>query len=80
VWSLSARQDPPHAGAVLVGLWQQFDAMTLERRDNLRPHLSAHMPVAAFFGDVELATNLEAMHGSHGDAGGLGELGDGELG
>jgi hypothetical protein len=29
LWSLCAREEPPHAGAVLVGLGQQFDALAL---------------------------------------------------
>jgi hypothetical protein len=62
-----------------AGFGYEFDAVMRERGDNPVPYLTADMPVAAFFGDVQLATNLEPMHGSHGHAGGLGELGDGEL-
>jgi hypothetical protein len=64
---------------VFVGLGQQLDAMALDRRDDLRPHLAADMPVAQFFGNVRLATDLEAVHGSLRDAGGLGELSDGQI-
>jgi hypothetical protein len=44
---------------VLVGLGQQVYAMVLVVRDDLGPHLAAHMPVAAFLGEVQLATDLE---------------------
>jgi hypothetical protein len=40
---LCAWKNPPHTGAMLVGIGQQFDAMALERRDDLRPHLAADM-------------------------------------
>jgi hypothetical protein len=59
---------------VFFGLGQQFDAMALERGDDLCPHLAADMPVAEFLGNVLLATDLKAVHGSLRDAGGLGEL------
>ena len=45
---LCAWKVPSHAGAVLVGLGQQRDAMALKRGDKLRPHIAAHMPVAQF--------------------------------
>jgi hypothetical protein len=38
------------------------------------------MRVAALFGDGLLATDFEAVHGSLRDAGGLGELNDGQIG
>jgi hypothetical protein len=57
---------------VVFGLGQQLDAMALERGDDLCPHLAAHMPVAQFFGDMLLTTDLEALHGSLRDASGLG--------
>ena len=57
---------------MLVGLGQQLDAMAFERDDDLCPHLAAHMPVAQFFGDMLLTTDLEALHGSLRDASGLG--------
>jgi hypothetical protein len=37
------------------------------------------MPVAAFFGNGLLATDLEALHGSPRDASGLDELNDGQI-
>src|SRR5262245_15968118 len=43
VRSLTTRQDPPHAGAVYLGLGQQLDSVALERGDNLRHHVVAHM-------------------------------------
>jgi hypothetical protein len=43
---------------------------TGERGDDLCPHLAAHMPVAQFFGDMLLFTDLEALHGSLRDASG----------
>jgi hypothetical protein len=45
---------------VLVGHGQQLDAMALEHGDNLRPHIAPHVPVAAFLGNVQLATDLKA--------------------
>jgi hypothetical protein len=74
--ALSPETDKPpgglsqHAGAVIFGLGQQLDAMALECRDDLCPHLPADMPVAALFGNGLLATELEAVHGSLRDAGG----------
>jgi IS605 OrfB family transposase len=52
----------------LVVPGQQLDAMAL--RDDFRPHLAADMPVAQFFGDVLLTTDLEALHSSLRDASG----------
>jgi hypothetical protein len=43
------------------GLGQQLDAVALECGDDLCPHLAAHMPVAALFGNGLLATDLEAI-------------------
>jgi hypothetical protein len=63
-----------------AGFGYEFDGVTRERGDDPVPYFTAHVPMAPFFGDVQLATDLEAMHGSHGDVGGLGELGDSELG
>ena len=40
---LRAREEPPHAGAVLIGLGQLLDPVVLERDDNLRHHVVAHM-------------------------------------
>jgi hypothetical protein len=65
-----------HAGGVIyTAPWQQLDAMALDCDDNLRPHVAAHMPLTAFFGNVQLATDLNALHGSRGDVGGIGKLG-----
>jgi integrase len=76
----SARQLPTHASTMVAGLDKKLDAMAVERGNDSVPHLPADVTVAAFFGNVQLATDLEPMHGSHGDAGGLGQLGEGELG
>jgi hypothetical protein len=64
---------------MVIGLGQQLDTVALERGDDLGPHLAADMPVAQFLGDVLLATDLEAVHGSLRDACGLGELDDGQI-
>jgi hypothetical protein len=74
-----SRHQPSHAGAVVLGLRQQLDAMALERGNDLCPDFAAHMPVARFLGNVQLATDLEAVHGAWRDAGGLGEFGDREF-
>jgi hypothetical protein len=79
LWSLCAREEPPHAGAVLVGLGQQFDALALEHGDDLRPYLAADIPVAALIGKCAARTDLEAVHGSRRDAGGLGESRRGQV-
>jgi hypothetical protein len=65
---------------VLVCLWQQLDAMALQRSDDLCPHFATHMPVAPFLGNVQLATDFEAMHGAWRHSCGLGELDQRKLG
>jgi hypothetical protein len=45
--------------------------VALERGNDPVPDLTADMTVAAFFGNVQLAADLEAIHGSHGDGGRL---------
>ena len=65
---LCAWKTPPHPGAALVCLGQQL-AMALERGDDLRPYLAAHMPVAALLCNGPLTADLEAVHGLRGTAG-----------
>jgi hypothetical protein len=62
--SLCARQVPPHAATMVIGLGQQLDTVALERGNDPVPDLTADMTVAAFFGNVQLAADLEAIHGS----------------